>query len=299
MEKNLARQSTGVAGLDELLGGGLLPGTLTVVVGSTGIGKTQLGVQFAGAGDQETQQRGILFDMCARGDSQSHQDYARRICDWDLQNADLSRATDFENYFDPARCHGHYLRIFDYQGRRVTRDELDFYEWNEWQADLNTRLASAISFFYGSFLQGVTRVVVDGIEPVDRPADSIQFHLFEYIYHQILRKDPMWVARDLFRQRFRQFAVQAEQHVYDPSRIGCQLLCTSHETMLEDLIARPLHQGDVLSNANTLIYLGKIQDGNRMRRAIYIPKHRGSACSEEIVPYTIDEHGLQIASSPL
>jgi len=38
------RQSTGVAGLDEMLGGGLLPGTLTVVVGSTGIGKTQLGL---------------------------------------------------------------------------------------------------------------------------------------------------------------------------------------------------------------------------------------------------------------
>ena len=37
-------------GLDELLGGGLLPGTLTVVVGSTGIGKTQLGLQFAQAG---------------------------------------------------------------------------------------------------------------------------------------------------------------------------------------------------------------------------------------------------------
>ena len=33
------RLSTGVEGLDERLGGGLLPGTLTVVVGSTGIGK--------------------------------------------------------------------------------------------------------------------------------------------------------------------------------------------------------------------------------------------------------------------
>jgi len=32
-----SRLSTGVEGLDELLGGGLLPGTLTVVVGSSGI----------------------------------------------------------------------------------------------------------------------------------------------------------------------------------------------------------------------------------------------------------------------
>ena len=34
------RQSTGIPALDELLGGGLLPGTLTVVVGATGMGKT-------------------------------------------------------------------------------------------------------------------------------------------------------------------------------------------------------------------------------------------------------------------
>ena len=46
----LSRLSTGVPGLDERLGGGLIPGTLTVVVGASGIGKTQLGLQFAHAG---------------------------------------------------------------------------------------------------------------------------------------------------------------------------------------------------------------------------------------------------------
>ena len=59
-----------------MLGGGLLPGTLTVVVGSTGIGKTQLGLQFAQAGLTQEGRRGIIFDMTARGDSQSHADYA-------------------------------------------------------------------------------------------------------------------------------------------------------------------------------------------------------------------------------
>ncbi|NQT14257.1 MAG: hypothetical protein HQ582_15990 [Planctomycetes bacterium] len=38
------RLSTGIDQLDGLLGGGLLPGTLTVLFGSTGIGKTQLGL---------------------------------------------------------------------------------------------------------------------------------------------------------------------------------------------------------------------------------------------------------------
>ena len=290
------RQSTGVEGLDELLGGGLVPGTLTVVAGATGIGKTQLGVQFAGAGQQETGQRGIIFDMSARGDSQSHAEYARRVCGWDFQVADSECANKLDDFFANDRFHGHYLRIFGYQGRHVTRHELDFYEWNDWQAELNARLTAAISFFYGSFVQGVTRAVVDGIEPTDRPTDSIQLHLFEYVYHQILRKDPLWVARDLFRQRFCQFAPETEQHVYDPGRIGCQLLYTSHETMLEDLIARPLQQGDVLSNANTLIYMGKIKNGNRIRRALYIPKHRGSACTEDIVPYTIDDRGVRVVN---
>jgi len=291
------RQPTGVPGLDDILGGGLIPGTLTVVVGSTGIGKTQLGVQFAAAGLQKAEPPGILFDMCARGDSQCHHEYAQRICGWKLKAAEPERAVDFAGYFGNGRQHGHYLRIFGYQGRRVTRDELDFHEWNDWQAELNTRLAAAISFFYGNFVQGATRVVVDGIEPVDRPADSMQLHLFEYIYHQILRKDPMWVARDLFRQHFRQLAAEAEQHLYNPNHIGCQLLCTSHETMLDELIARPLEQGDVLSNANTLIYLGKIKQGNHLRRALYIPKHRGSACSEQIVPYVIDEQGVRVGNN--
>ena len=36
--------------MDRELGGGLLPGTLTVVAGATGIGKTQLGLRWAEAG---------------------------------------------------------------------------------------------------------------------------------------------------------------------------------------------------------------------------------------------------------
>ena len=44
------RLSTGISDLDDLLGGGLLPGTLTVCAGATGIGKTQLGLHFANQG---------------------------------------------------------------------------------------------------------------------------------------------------------------------------------------------------------------------------------------------------------
>jgi hypothetical protein len=64
--------------------------------------------------------------------------------------------------------------------------------------------------------------------------------------------------------------------------------------MLDDLISRPIAEGDLLANANTIIYLGKVREGSRLGRGLYIAKHRGSACSEEVTPYTIDEQGLRI-----
>ena len=96
---NSTRQSTGVAGLDELLGGGLIPGMLTVVVGATGIGKTQLGLQYANAGGQQEGQRGVIFDCSSRGDSQSHAEYARRMFDWGLVAGDAGKAVDVDEVF--------------------------------------------------------------------------------------------------------------------------------------------------------------------------------------------------------
>jgi hypothetical protein len=290
----MSRHSTGIPELDNLLGGGLLPGTLTVVMGATGIGKTQLGLQFAHAGAAQEGRRGVLFDMTSRGDSQSHREYAQRMFGWDPLRVDGQRKVDLSGFFDPQRVHGDYLHVFDYHGRRVTRRDLEWEMWREWQIELNAKLAASIAFLYGNFTRGARRLVIDGVEPSDRPGESIQFELFEYIYHQVLRKDPEWVARDLFRQDYRQNAELVAAHQYDPGQLGCMLLYTSHESMLDDLISRPLDEGDVLSNANTVIYLGKIRDGNHLGRGLYIAKHRGSACSDEIVPYTINEQGLQL-----
>src|SRR5207253_6244922 len=124
-----ARLSTGVAGLDDLLGGGLLPGTLTVIVGATGIGKTQLGIQFANAGMNQEQRRGILFDMASRGDSQNHAGYALRLCDWKLEACGYHEQVDLADFYSAQRHHGEYLHVFDYVGKRVTRRDLEFDDW--------------------------------------------------------------------------------------------------------------------------------------------------------------------------
>ena len=92
-----------------MLGGGLIPGTLTVVSGATGIGKTQWGLQFADAGRRQEGQRGIIFDMCARGDAQSHAEYAQRMCDWQLSVTDPSRAPELDNFFESLGSRGDYF----------------------------------------------------------------------------------------------------------------------------------------------------------------------------------------------
>ena len=290
MEK---RHSTGIAKLDACLGGGLLPGTMTVLVGATGIGKTQLALSFAEAGMRDEGRRGVVFDMTCRGDSQSHRQYAEARYGWALETADC-RSIDPAEVFDIQRPIGEYLRVFDRSGRTPLRSEHDFDAWHDWQAQLAARLQQTVGFFYQHFIRGVRRVVIDGVEPVERQQDSIQFELLQYIYEQILRKEADWVARDLLRQHFRQHARQVAEHAYDTGDIGCVLACTSRETMLQRLIDEPLEEGDWLAQANTVIYLGRIRDGRRMARGLYVAKHRGSPASDEIVPFRIESEGIAI-----
>lgn len=286
------RISTGLPQLDQLLGGGLLPGTMTVVLGATGIGKTQLGIHFANAGVQQEGERGIFFDMTSRGDSQSHADYAKRMYDWTITEQSPDVPLLMSELWERSKARRDSLHVFKQTGKRVTLSDLDDDQKIEWKVELNRKLEQTIAFFYGNFVHGVRRCVIDGMEPADRASDSFQFERFEYIYHQILRKEAEWVARDLFRAQYRENADVIEKHAYNHADIGCLLLCTTHETMLEALIERPIESGDVLANANTIILMGKTKTEGKMGRALYVAKHRGSALSEDVVTYQIDGSGL-------
>jgi KaiC/GvpD/RAD55 family RecA-like ATPase len=287
------RLHTGIPQLDDLLGGGLLRGTLTVVIGATGIGKTQLGLQFAAQGEADEGTRGIIFDMTARGDSQSHAEYAQRMFGWSLRPFDAEQFRP-GHVWDAAIARSDCAAPFAGAGRRVTTGELSEDERRAWKADHNRKLQQTIAFFYANFAHGVRRCVIDGVEPADTPRDSFQIELFEYIYQQLLRKDDAWVARDLFRAQYRQNESLVMQHAYDQRQIGCLLLCTTHDVMLESLLSRPLQSGDVLSNANTIILMGKTRDGSKVGRALCVAKHRGSACDETIVPFEITSRGLRL-----
>lgn len=288
------RISTGVPGLDEHLGGGLVPGTMTVVLGATGIGKTQMGTHFC---QHDQDDPGVIFDMSARGDGQNHFGYSERMYQKKLSPVASNHHFDVDQVIDIDTAIGDYLHVFEMTGQRVTKRDMEMEQWRDWQAELNRKLHTSIGFLYSHLIRGKRRIVVDGIEPADVSSESIQLNLFEYVYHQIIRKEPEWVARDLFRQDFRSVESKVRDLTYDPDNVGCMILWTSKEMMLDDLIRREIEEGDVVSNANTLILMGKVQTGDRVGRAMFIAKHRGSYCSEKLLPYEIREDGIHLLES--
>ena len=173
------RLSTGVAGLDEKMGGGLIPGTMTVLTGASGIGKTQFGLQFLNAGLSQEGKRGVIFDMTARGDSQNHADYAERLFGWTPVVEDAERRFNPDAFFAPDFSVGDYFGALAGRGKRVTRRDLDFEDWRQWQGSLARRLDAAVAFLFAHFTRGVRRVLIDGIEPVAQQGDSIQIELLE------------------------------------------------------------------------------------------------------------------------
>ncbi len=286
------RQTFGIEALDRLLGGGLIPGTLTVIAGATGAGKTQLGLSWANQGLRAEGRRGVVCDLTSRGDAQNHANYALDRFGWAMTPHELSGALDLDAFWTSDQ--GDYVHPFERAGRRVTRRDLEPDDWHSWKSDLARVLRSAAAYFYGQFVRGTRRVVVDGIEPTERFADSIQFEFFEYLYHHILRKEDAWAAREVFRERFRAEEPRVLAHRYDHSAIGCLYLYTTPHVLLDDLIGQPIGEGDIFTNANTILLMGRTKEAGRMGRALYVAKHRGSACGDEVVPYRITDRGIEI-----
>jgi KaiC/GvpD/RAD55 family RecA-like ATPase len=286
------RQAFGIGALDELLGGGLLPGTLTVLAGATGVGKTQLGLRWASQGGEVEGRRGIVCDLNSRGDAQNHDAYAREQFGWNLAPFPIDAPLHLEDAWAFDRPLGDYLHPFGRAGRRVTRRDLEPDDWHAWKTDLARVLRLSVSFFYQNFVRGSRRVVVDGIEPTERFSESIQFEFFEYLYHHVLRKEDEWAARELFRERYKANEPLVHAHRYDHRAIGCLYLYTTPHVLLDELLGQPIGEGDIFSNANTIILMGRTRHVGKLGRALHVAKHRGSACSDEIRPYRLTDQGL-------
>ncbi len=291
------RVSTGLPPLDELLGGGLLPGTLAVVYGATGIGKTQLGLTFAHHGLENDGAVGLVADLTGRGDSQQHAAYAERLFGWRLTSWHHT-PLPMSNPFPPAaELQHHLLDVLDWTGKvsdyQVVTPTGPQFDWS-WNAAYARRLDTARCFFYFHFCQGSHRVVVDGVEPAADPGNSIQLHIFDEVYRTILHRDSEILGMEICLPvwRYRDFI---DSHRYDHRQTTTLLLVTAEETLLDDLIAKRMEAGDIGAVANTVILMGRRRVGERVGRFLHVAKHRGSAVSDAIVEYRITEAGLRFA----
>ena len=292
-----SRVSTGIPKLDAMLDGGLLPGTLTVAYGATGIGKTHLGLTFADHGRLADGARGIVLDLNGRGDSQQHDEYAARLFNWSLTPWTHTVAPMTDPYPPPAQMQASYSNTLKWVGRVrdlqvPTPDGGWDFDWN-WKATYNHALYTVRPFVYFHCAAGTRRIVVDGVEPMDSPADSIQIYIFDELYRKTIHRDaetlgmeiclPVWKHREFI-----------DSHLYDHTTLTTLLLVTTEETRLEDLLARKVATGDIGATANTILVLGSERVGHRLARLLCVVKHRGSAMSDEIVEYRIGARGIEL-----
>ena len=291
-----SRASTGLGRLDGMLGGGLLPGTLTVVYGATGIGKTHLGLTFASLGRVADGRRGIIFDMNARGDSQQHHAYAERLFGWPLARW-THAVTPMAQPFPPdGQMDAYYCDALPWVGKLrdyqvPTPDGFEF-DWN-WKAMYNHALYTVRPFVYFHLGAGSRRIVVDGIEPMDVPADYIQPFLFDELYRKTIHRDAETLGMEICLPVWEHRAF-IDDHRYDHAAVTTLLLVTTEETRLEDLLARKVATGDTGATANTIVVLGSEREGSRLARKLCVVKHRGSAMSEDIVEYRVGPRGLEL-----
>jgi KaiC/GvpD/RAD55 family RecA-like ATPase len=291
------RVSTGLVKLDAMLGGGLLPGTLAVVYGATGIGKTHLGLTFADHGRAADGAPGLVLDLNGRGDSQQHDEYAARLFGWALARWTHTVTPMSDPYPPPDQMAAFYSNALPWVGRVrdfqvPTADGGLEFDWN-WKATYNRALHTVRPFLYFHFAAGTRRVVVDGVEPMDAPADSIQFFLFDELYRKTIHRDAETLGMEICLPVWKHRAF-IDGHRYDHAQITTLLLVTTEETRLDDLLARKVATGDLGATANTILVMGSERAGNRLARLLHVVKHRGSAMSDEIVEYRIGAHGIEL-----
>jgi circadian clock protein KaiC len=93
------RLSTGIAGLDDIMGGGLMPGRLYLVEGTPGAGKTTLGLQFLLEG-RARGERGLFITL---SETNEELEAVAASHGWSLDGIDFFELASAENLSSPDR----------------------------------------------------------------------------------------------------------------------------------------------------------------------------------------------------
>src|SRR5207247_1916598 len=221
--------------------------------------------------------------------------HAARLFGWTLATWRHAVTPMSDPYPPAAEMQAFYSNALPWVGRVrdfqvATPDGGAEFDWN-WKAMYNRALYTVRPFMYFHFAAGTRRVVVDGVEPMDTPADSIQFFMFDELYRKTIHRDAETLGMEICMPVWKHRAF-IDAHGYDHARITTLLLVTTEETRLEDLLARKVATGDIGATANTILALGSERVGNRLARMLCVVKHRGSPMSDEIVEFRITEGGV-------
>lgn len=218
------RSSLGVAAVDEMIGKGVFDGSVTLVVGVSGTGKTVLGVQFLVDGAKQGK-KCLLVTL---------DEHPAQI----MRNAE-GLNLDLQRYVDDGTVQVYY--------ESPQEIELDVHFHNI------TRLMDE---------HKIERVLVDSLAA----------------YH----------VHETDKREFRDFIYALTTHIKD-RLVTAFLNYESPELLGVSQISEDLKASTIVDN---IILLNYVEFSNRLRRAITVPKARGSAPSRITREYTIQPGGI-------
>jgi len=232
--------------------------------------------------------------MNGRGDSQQHHEYAARLYNWRLGRWTHAVTPMAPPYPPDDQMDAFYCDAFPWVGKLTdyqvaTADGVEF-DWN-WKAMYNHALYTVRPFVYFHLAAGSRRIVVDGIEPMDVPADYIQPFIFDELYRKLIHRDSETLGMEICLPVWQHRAF-IDAHRYNHTAVTTVLLVTTEKARIEHLIARKVAAGDVGAVANTIVAMGNERVGNRVGRFLCVVKHRGSAMSDQIAEYRVTEQGI-------
>jgi len=220
----MERITSGVPGLDEIMGGGIPKNQLILLTGTSGTGKTTLGTQFLYTGAKELNENAVFLSF--EEQSESIKENAKEF-GWDLEGLERSGKFSFIKY-DPYRIED----VFDI-------------------------LESTIREI------GASRVLIDSISALGlHVRDKTELRSMIYTLSRVLRK------------------------------LNCTAMIVSeivHGT--EPRISR-YGVEEFVADSVIVLYYERIDAS--FNRALQVWKLRGSAHSQNLHPYRINEHGITI-----
>lgn len=222
------RSSLGVAAVDEMIGRGVFDGSVTLVVGVSGTGKTVLGVQFLVEGAKQGK-KCLLVSL---------DEHPAQI----MRNAE-GLNLDLQKYVDDGT-----VQVY-YESPQELELDVHFHHI--------TRLMDE---------HKVERVLVDSLAA-----------------HHVHETD---------KREFRDFIYALTTHIKD-RLITAFLNYESPELLGVSQISEDLKASTIVDN---IILLNYVEFSNRLRRAVTVPKARGSAPSRVTREYTIQRGGIVLHS---